>query len=239
MTLRKTPHYAESYKLCCQIEDDMLSLSTTAADWKKTQKNGLPQCSVLFSIYTTDQSLHDGTRNFIYADDLCVTAKYPSFTEVEHTIEEALDELITYYSSNSLSANPDKTQVTSFHMKNREANMMLKSNGTNPENLLHLKYLGVTLDKIMSYKVHIHNTKTKVATQSNLLKKVSNSKWVVRQSPLEQHPVWTRSPHASKLDPELNDACRSITRCLRPAIVEERYLIVRMAPPDIIRDACA
>ena len=71
------------------------------------------------NIYTNDQPLHDGTRNFVYADDLCVTAQYPSFTEVEHTIEEALDELTTYYRSNSLRANPDKTQVTSFHLKNR------------------------------------------------------------------------------------------------------------------------
>ena len=31
---------------------------------------------ILFNIYTNDQTIHDGTRNFIYADadDLCVTA---------------------------------------------------------------------------------------------------------------------------------------------------------------------
>ena len=75
---------------------------------------------ILFNIYTNDQPLHDGTRNFVYAEDVCGTAQYPSFTEVEHTIEEALDELTNYYRSNSLRANPDKTYVTSFHMKNRE-----------------------------------------------------------------------------------------------------------------------
>ena len=51
----------------------------------------MPQGSVpspiLFNIYIY-QPLHDGTRNFVYADDICVTAKYPSFTEVEHTIEK-------------------------------------------------------------------------------------------------------------------------------------------------------
>ena len=30
-----------------------------------------------------------GRRSFIYAADLCVTAQYPSFTEVEETIEDA------------------------------------------------------------------------------------------------------------------------------------------------------
>ena len=34
------------------------------------------------------------------------------------------------------------------------------------------------------------------------------------------YPVWARLPHASKLDPELNDACRSIAGCLRATNVE-------------------
>ena len=28
----------------------------------------------LFNIYTNDQPRHDGTRNFAYADELCITA---------------------------------------------------------------------------------------------------------------------------------------------------------------------
>ena len=152
--------------------------------------------------------------------------QYPSFTEVEHTIEESLDELTTHYRSNSLRANPDKTQVTSFHLKNREAKKTLevKWNNTDLENTPHPKYLGVTLDRTLIYKMHIHNTKKKVATRNNLLKKLSNSKWGCNTSTIRitalalsyfaaeyACPVWARSPHASKLDPELNDACRSIT----------------------------
>ena len=52
-------------------------------------------------------------------------------------------------------------------------------------------------------------------------------------------PVWARSPHASKLNPELNDACRSITGCLRPTNVEELYLLAGIAPPAIRRYVCA
>ena len=61
-----------------------------------------------------------------YADDLCVTAQYSSFTEVEKTIGDALDNLTQYYRSNSLCANSDKTQVTAFHLRNKEAKRSLK-----------------------------------------------------------------------------------------------------------------
>ena len=87
----------------CRVFQNMLpnrrlyvELINERSRWRK-QKNGLPQRSVLspimFNIYINDQPIHDGTRNFIYADDLCVTAQYSSFTEVETTIGGALDEL--------------------------------------------------------------------------------------------------------------------------------------------------
>ena len=77
-------------------------------------------------IYTTDQPILHGTRSFIYAEDLCITTQYPTFLEVEHKIEVALADLTHYYRSNSLRTNPDKTQVTAFHLRNREAKRSLQ-----------------------------------------------------------------------------------------------------------------
>ena len=72
-------------------------------------------------------------------------------------------------------------------------------------------YLCVTF----SYKTHIHNTKMKLATRNNLLKKLANSKWGTNESTIRTTilavcfsvaeyatPVWCRSTNAKKLDPE-------------------------------------
>ena len=183
-----------------------------------------------------------------------VTAQYPTFQEAEQQIEEALEELTHYYRSNSLRANPDKTQVTAFHLRNREAKRSLQVswNGVALENTDTPKYLGVTLDRTLSYKTHIHNTKLKVATRNNLLNKLTYSRWgtnarTIRTTALAlcystaeyAAPVWERSAYAHLLNPELNQACRAITGCLKPTNVDNLYFLAGIAPPEIRRSVCA
>ena len=160
----------------CKVIQNLLSdrkfyveLNNERSRWI-IQKNGLPQGSVLsptrFNIYMNNQPILDVTRSFIYADDLCITAQYPTFQDKK--IEEAQGELTHYYRSNSLRANPDKTQVTAFHLRNREPkrSLQVSCNRVDLENTDTTKYLGVTLDRTLSYKTHIYNTKMKVSTQT-------------------------------------------------------------------------
>ena len=117
------------------------------------------------------------------------------------------------------------------------------------ENTAHLKYIYITLDSTFSYKKYINYTRMKVATRNNLIKKSFTSKWGTRikstalalcYSVAEYAcPVWERSAHAQSLYPELNQACREITGCLKASKVEDLYLIAGISAMNIRRNVCA
>ena len=47
--------------------------------------------------------------------------------------------------------------------------------------------------------------------------------------------MWERSTYVNKLDPALNEACRSRTGCRRPTSVENVYLLAGISPPGVRR----
>jgi len=129
-----------------------------------------------YNIYTNDQPLALQTKSFTYADDLCVTSQKPTFSVVETSLTNALNGLHQCYAGNSLKSNPAKTQVLSFHLKNREANRPLNImwNGQKLEKC-NPQYLGVTLDHSLTFRKHIQNCKAKVNMRSNILCKLTRN----------------------------------------------------------------
>ena len=119
-------------------------------------------------------------------------------------------------------------------------------------NLTHCNlpvYLGVTLDRRLSYKAHIEKTKNKVGTRNNIIRKLRTSKWgatpttTLRSSALAicylaaeyACPVWERSIHAKKLDATLNETCRMITGCLKPTNTNSMPVLAGIDPSDMRR----
>ena len=159
--------------------------------------------------------------------------------------------LMKYYNDNQLKANPAKTQVSLFHLRNREVGrkLSLTWNGVDLKHCDFPVYLGVTLDRTLSYKQHIEKVKGKVRTRNNLLHKLANSSWGANTSTLRATAlalcysvaeyVWERSSHAKKVDASLNDSCRCITGCLRPMNVDSLYVLAGIAPPGVRRSVAS
>ena len=85
-------------------------------------------------------------------------------------------------------------------------------------------------------------------TRNSLLRKLVNSKWgadpkTVRTTALGlclsaaeyASSAWSRSCHARKVDPVINDTCRIVTGCLKTTPVPCLYALAGIAPPDIRR----
>ena len=64
---------------------------------------------VLFNVYTSDQPVHNETRSFIYANDLCIVTQRSTFEQTETILTETRQNLGEYYERNHLRANIDKT----------------------------------------------------------------------------------------------------------------------------------
>ena len=159
--------------------------------WRR-QNNGLPQGSVLapmlFNIYTNDQPQFKNIRRFIYADDLCIATQSKSFLAIERRLTNALKSLSDYYKRWFLNANPGKTQVCAFHLNNHQAQRKLKIKWDDKEleNCKYPVYLGVTLDRTLSFKEHTRKVKEKLSSRNNLLGKLANSSWGADPKMLKQ-----------------------------------------------------
>jgi len=109
-------------------------------------------------------------------------------------------------------------------------------------------YLGVTLDRTLTYKEHLTKTAAKIKTRNNLIQKLANSSWgadahTLRISTLALTysvaeycaPVWANSAHVNKIDVQLNSAMRTILGAVKSTPIQWLPLLCNIAPPNLRR----
>lgn len=222
----------------------------------KTLNNGLPQGSVLapllFSLYLSDMP-ETQCRKFGYADDWAIATQHSIFETTEEFLSSDLNRLGKYFRQWRLRPNPNKTEVTCFHLCNRFANRTINVDfeGNRLRHNTHPKYLGVTLDRTLSYKEHLTKLAMKLRSRNNILHKLCGTSWgssadTLRTSALGLvysaaeycAPVWLNSTHTQKVDTQLNEAMRIISGTIRSTPTYWLPVLSYIPPPDA-RRKCA
>ena len=149
-----------------------------------------------------------------------------------HRSYSVLQNLTKYYNDNQLKANPAKTQVSLFHLRNREVGrkLSLTWNGVDLKHCDFPVYLGVTLDRTLSYTLKKWKEKWEQGTTSSINSQTHHGVPILPPCELlplhsaiqlQNMPVLCGKDHPMqrKLTPPLS-SCRCITGCLRPTNVD-------------------
>jgi len=133
--------------------------------WRHS-KNGLPQGSVLaqtlFKIHTNGQpkSTDSNVKHCTCADDTIIVVQHETFEIVEEKLAATVGDLGKYYRCNHLKSDSGKTQV--FDLRNRCASRNLNvQDGMKLTNTQRSQYLGVPLDRLLTYRFQAKNNDEK------------------------------------------------------------------------------
>ena len=233
------------------------SFTLTTGDSKQSRlrrlKNGVLQGSVLapllFNIYMYDLPSMI-SRKFAYADDLALLHSSGNWKELEETLSQDMSTLSAYLQTWRLKLSHIKTVTAAFHLNNREAKRELKvcNNGRLLPFCPTPTYLGIKLDRSLTFCHHLVALRKKLSSRVTLLRRLVGSGWGAGAKPLSIGtlslvysaaeycaPVWCRSTHTRLIDSVLNDALRKVTGCLRPTPTDHLPVLSGIQPAELRR----
>ena len=191
---------------------------------------------------------------FGYADDWAIATRDSSFENTEEILTDDLAKMNNYFKQWRLKPNPNKTEVTCFHLNNKMANRQLRVYANNQllRHNNHPKYLGVTLDRTLSFKQHLQNTAAKLRTRNNIIHKLRGTTWGSTAATLRCSalglvysaaeycaPVWLNSTYTRLIDVQLNTTMRLISGTLKSTPTQWLPLLSHIPPPKLRRQAAS
>ena len=204
---------------------------------------------LLFNIYTYDLPSMI-SRKFAYADDLALFHSSGNWKDLEGTLSQDMSTLSAYLQTWRLNLSHTKTVTAAFDLNNREAKRELKvyNNGRLLPFCPTLTYLGVKLDRSLTFRHHLVELRKILSLRVTLLRRLVGSGWgagaktlriatlsLVFSTPEYCAPVWCRNDHTRLIDSVLNDALRMVTKCLRPTPTDHLPVLSGIQPAELRR----
>ena len=146
--------------------------------------------------------------------------------------------------------NHTKTVTAAFHLNNQEAKHEIKvyNNGRLLPFCPTPTYLGVKLDRSLTFRHYLVALRKKLSSRVTLLRRLVDSGWGAGAKTLRIAtlslvystaeycvPVWCRSAHTRLIDSVLNDALRMVTGCLRPTPADHLSVLSGIQPAELRR----
>jgi len=217
-------------------------------------KNGVPQgcvlASLLFNIYVSDLP-NTISRKYVYADDLAIMHADGDWQAVEGALSKNMATEGEYLHIWKLKFSIIKSVSAAFHLNRKEAKRELKVNFNNKTLPFcsEPKYLGVTLDRSLTYRRHLESLRKKLTSRVAFLRQLAGSGWVAGATTLRiatlalVHstaeycaPVWCRSAHTRLMNPTINDALRIVNGCLGPTPADNLPILAGIQPAELRRN---
>ena len=173
-----------------------------------------------------------------------------NWKDLEGTLSQDMSTLSAYFKTWRLKLSHTKTVTAAFHLNNREAKREL--NVYNNGRLLPFcptpTYLGVKLDRSLTFRRHLVALRKKLSSRITPLRRLVGSGWgagaktlriatlsLVYSAAEYCAPVWCRSAHTRLIDNVLNDALRIVTGCLRPTPTDHLPVLSGIQPVELRR----
>ena len=204
---------------------------------------------LLFNIYTYDLPSMI-SRKFAYADDLALLHSSGNWKDLEGTLSQDMSTLSAYLQTWRLKLSHTKTVTAAFHLNNREAKREIKvyNNGRLLPFCPTPTYLGVKLDRSITFRHHLVALRKKLSSRVTLVRRLVGSGWgagaktlriatlsLVYSTAEYCAPVWCRSAHTRLINSVLNDALRIVTGCLRPTPTDHLPVLSGIQPAELRR----
>ena len=158
--------------------------------------------------------------------------------------------LSAYLQTWRLKLSHTKTVTAAFHLNNREAKRELKvyNNGRLLPFCPTHTYLGVKLDRSLTFRHHLVALRKTLSSHVTLLRRLVGSGWgagaktlhiatlsLVYSAAEYCAPVWCRSAHTPLIDSVLNDVLPIVTGCLRPTPTDHLPILSGIQPAELRR----
>jgi hypothetical protein len=148
----------------------ILDKNSQGSNWELI-RHGVPQGSILgpllFLLYINDlpKSIKDNAKVVLFADDTSININSPNQTEFENTVNKVFQDITSWFTSNLLSLNVDKTHFMQFVTKTSSLlDLNIFQGNKKIVNIQYTKFLGLILDNTFSWKVHIDSLVPKLSS---------------------------------------------------------------------------